>query len=122
RSDPWRSPINASRGVGPAEDPPAHRPGGAAPTSPRRPVIPSRYTLLLSTLLVALLASASAGGEARTPFAPDGVWSMRSREANHPPHRAGHAAVYDPAHRRMVVFGGIDLNATNDVYAMSLAT
>lgn len=59
------------------------------------------------------------------PIAPTppalSAWSAPSNPGA--PQLYGHSAVYDTAHRRMVVFGGFDFNytETNDVYTLDLS-
>ncbi|MBI3539468.1 MAG: T9SS type A sorting domain-containing protein [Candidatus Eisenbacteria bacterium] len=47
-------------------------------------------------------------------------WSTIST-ASVPSARGGHVAIYDPVRDRMIVFGGVDTQRRNDVWALSLA-
>ena len=48
-------------------------------------------------------------------------WSATAHSDSAPSVRSSHATVYDPAHNRMVLFGGTDAGPADDVWALSLS-
>lgn len=55
------------------------------------------------------------------PLSTTGPWSSPVTDDSVPPARTSHTAVYDAAHRRMIVFGGIDApDVFGDVWALAL--
>jgi Galactose oxidase, central domain/FlgD Ig-like domain len=49
------------------------------------------------------------------------AWSEITPDGPRPPVRRAHTAVYDPARRRMIIFGGFDGTPRNDTWALELA-
>lgn len=47
------------------------------------------------------------------------AWMQLTTEGAPPPARRLHSAIYDPEHDRMIIFGGVDTDFNNDVWALS---
>lgn len=55
------------------------------------------------------------------PLGSDPVWTQLTPAGGPPAPRSDHSAIYDGAHQRMIVFGGVDNNGSmNDIWSLSL--
>src|SRR5262245_6087205 len=79
---------------------------------------PLPWTVLRSVALAAILFGGGALSTPLTNAQTDGTWLL----VGLPSDRDGHAAVYDAARDRMVVFGGMSSARRNDVWVLPLAS
>ena len=85
---------------------------------PMNSLLGTRLGPVLLTLTWAVAFDPPARSQTLPP-APDATWNLLlPRDPDTPPSRAGHAAIYDPIRKRMIVYGGAD--PPNDLWEMKL--
>jgi hypothetical protein len=102
--------------------------------APRHPILPSPrrdHVAVLDPAGYRLVVFGGWGGDpwAETylndvwslSLAPEPAWSAVQAIGPAPPPRFAHAGIYDPARKRLIVFGGFDGTFRNDVWALSLS-